>query len=176
MTALKELKEAEKTLKENLDDPEANLAVGKYLCLFKGDWKLGLPHLTKGSDPKWKTAARMETPTPPADSEGQARLADHWLELAKSASLSQRAQVFLHAWSRYEGACEAGAAGPLKTKIEKRVSDIVAAIDVSNLPTPSAPPPRAVRPSSRKGLNCTKGFGRSICMCRMTALRRTPLA
>ena len=39
---LKKLDEAEKKLKEDPNDAEANLAVGMHLCLIKDDWKTRL--------------------------------------------------------------------------------------------------------------------------------------
>src|SRR5262249_35214751 len=41
---------AEASLKEKPDDPDASAAVGRYLCLRKGEWEKGLPHLAKGPD------------------------------------------------------------------------------------------------------------------------------
>ena len=41
---------AESVLKTKPDDPEANLAVGKYKCFVKADWTHGLAMLAKGSD------------------------------------------------------------------------------------------------------------------------------
>jgi serine/threonine-protein kinase len=43
-----------KTLETNADDPAANSAVGKFLCLVKEDWGKGLPMLAKGSDENLK--------------------------------------------------------------------------------------------------------------------------
>ncbi len=48
------------TLAMNRADPSANLAVGWYLCLVRGDWKTGLPYLAKGSDEMLKTPAETE--------------------------------------------------------------------------------------------------------------------
>ena len=45
-----------KTLRDNPDDPNANLAFGRYMCFVKGDWDTGLTHLEKGSD---KTLAAL---------------------------------------------------------------------------------------------------------------------
>ena len=46
------------------DDPEANLAAGKYFCFRKGAWDKGLPHLTKGSDAKLKELATKDLAKP----------------------------------------------------------------------------------------------------------------
>ena len=41
--------EARKFLESRPDDPAANAAVGRYFCLFQGDWEAGLPLLAKGT-------------------------------------------------------------------------------------------------------------------------------
>src|SRR5262249_35571327 len=48
------------TLEKTPNDPEANLAVGKFYCLRKGNWTKGLPMLAKGGDEKWKALAKTE--------------------------------------------------------------------------------------------------------------------
>ena len=48
------------TLKTNPDDADANLAVGKYLCLSRNRWKVGLSYLAKGGDESLSTAADAE--------------------------------------------------------------------------------------------------------------------
>jgi len=44
-------------LEENPTDPEANRAVGKFLCWMKGDWQKGVPMLALGNDPTLKDLA-----------------------------------------------------------------------------------------------------------------------
>ena len=41
---------ADEKLKTNPDDPQANLALGRYRCFAKGDWEAGLPLLAKSGD------------------------------------------------------------------------------------------------------------------------------
>ena len=43
-------------LKSSPDDPDANLAAGRFYCLTRGDFARGLPMLAKGSDPALKAA------------------------------------------------------------------------------------------------------------------------
>ena len=45
---------ARKSLEKNPDDPDANLTLGRWLCLLRNDWSDGLPHYAKGSDPSLK--------------------------------------------------------------------------------------------------------------------------
>jgi hypothetical protein len=43
------------TLAENPDDPRANLALGRYRCLVKDNWKEGLRHLEKSGNRVFET-------------------------------------------------------------------------------------------------------------------------
>ncbi len=52
-------------LKTNPNDAEANAAVGRFLCLGKGDWSAGLPLLAKGSPGPLKELAVQARPNPP---------------------------------------------------------------------------------------------------------------
>jgi hypothetical protein len=54
------VKKAEATLKENPDNPDANLAIGKYLAFSKGEWDQAIPCLAKGSDPFYQALAEKE--------------------------------------------------------------------------------------------------------------------
>ena len=47
-------------LKKDPADAAANLAVGRYNCLIKGDWRTGLPLLAKGSDQELQGLANKE--------------------------------------------------------------------------------------------------------------------
>src|SRR5678815_1655930 len=48
---------AESVLKTRPNDANANLTVGQYLCLYRGQWKTEIPQLTKKADARLKTAA-----------------------------------------------------------------------------------------------------------------------
>lgn len=94
-TLAKEVQEAKKTfdeaqtavatLKERPDDPDANLVRGRYLCLVRGDWTRGLPHLAKGSHAGLTDAATKDI-AKPSDAAEQLALAEKWLRLAESIS------------------------------------------------------------------------------------------
>jgi len=47
-------------------DPEANLAVGRYQCFYKNDWRQGLPKLAQGSDADLAAVARKDADNPKA--------------------------------------------------------------------------------------------------------------
>ena len=79
------------------DDPAANLAVGKYLCLTRQKWDDGLKHLAAGSDETLADLARREL-NAPAVPEDQFKLAEDWWTRAaeeagpSKASLEDRAR------------------------------------------------------------------------------------
>lgn len=114
---------AEKILKDNPEDPQANLIVGRFRCLIKGQWSEGLPALARGADERLKTLAAKEL-SHPAEPNEIVDLADAWLEHAKK---DQSVAVWAEARARhwYE-VILSGAGGLAKTKIDKRIDEIVA--------------------------------------------------
>ncbi len=83
------VKSAMEKLKTDPDDPAANLAVGRYRCLARGQWDQGLGHLLKGSHPDLKAAAEEElkaSKTGVPDS----KVADCWWEFAQTLAADER--------------------------------------------------------------------------------------
>jgi len=76
-----EAKAARAKLATAPDDPDANLVLGRYLCLRRNNWTEGLPYLLKGNDPALKELARQETAAPASPSD-QVQLADAWWDAA----------------------------------------------------------------------------------------------
>lgn len=74
------IRQAIEVLKDKPDDPDANLTMGRFLCLIKGSWHQGLPHLAKGSEPTLRALAAQESTNPP-DSATQLDLGDAWWDL-----------------------------------------------------------------------------------------------
>lgn len=72
-------------LKVNADDVEANLAVGKFLCFVRNDFKAGIPLLAKGSDKTLQVLAEAELGQL-SDAVSFADIGDRWYELAKGYS------------------------------------------------------------------------------------------
>jgi hypothetical protein len=75
-SAFSSLKPAVDRYRQDPTDPDANLVIGKYECLVKGDWKTGLPMLEHGSDEFLQKAASIEL-TEPKNLERER--AEHWL-------------------------------------------------------------------------------------------------
>jgi formylglycine-generating enzyme required for sulfatase activity len=139
--------QARAKLEEQPTDPEANLAVGRYLCLSKGDWEKGIPMLALGSDPALKALAVRElekTESPNA----QVALADAWWDLAQGKTGPERESLLLRAGYWYQEA-EASLTSELaKVKIRKRLEEI------AKLGRPiqeaSSGPPLAIAPFDEK--------------------------
>ena len=70
-------------LKTKPDDPNANLAVGKFYALAVDQPQLGLPMLAKGADATLKAAASAELLKPDSPT-AQAELADLWAKAMKT--------------------------------------------------------------------------------------------
>ncbi len=81
-----------KKLDADPDDRAANIAVGKFVSLVKGDWKRGLPMLAKGSEPALKSLAEQEllNPTDPAS---QAVLGEAWAAQAEKELPTYKARA-----------------------------------------------------------------------------------
>lgn len=75
------LEKALATLNENDDDPEANLVVGRWHCLAKGQWDDGLARLAQGSDQALAGLARQDLQAPTAAPQ-QVELGDAWAKQA----------------------------------------------------------------------------------------------
>ena len=109
--AYADAQEAIATLKDKPDDPDANVAVGKYLCFNKGNWAKGLPMLAKGNDAELKALAAKDI-AGTASADEQAKLGDAWWGVS-----TERASYW------YEQALP-GLTGLEKDRVEKRVAGI----------------------------------------------------
>lgn len=109
-------------LKENPDDPGANLAAGKYYSMQKGNWEKGLPLLAKGDDAALKDLATRDL-AKPAETAFQIELGEAWLKVPKPES--ELAQKNLRWRARYwfEQAL-ADATGDTRTKLDAYLKDI----------------------------------------------------
>jgi hypothetical protein len=111
------------TLKTNPDDPAANLAVGRYLCLVKHDWDAALPLLVKGASGPLKEAVDKDLKAAEGDDAAQLDAADAWYDLASRSSAEVKASLQVRAQHWYQLALSA-ASGLTKAKIEKRLTEL----------------------------------------------------
>ncbi len=109
-----------KTLQQHPTDPGANLAVGRFLCFVRGDWRRGVAMLALGSDEKLAPVAKKELKTP-ATAEEQVAIADAWWKLAESAEEAEAKALMRHAAVWYATADSHLRPGLLKAKIAKRL-------------------------------------------------------
>jgi len=137
----KELKVARKTLEKDPQNPEANLAVGRWHCFSRGDWKQGLPYLSKGSDAELKSLAEQELNSPPKETAELVRLADAWWTLAEGKKGIEKKVLLLRAGFWYETAGSGALSGLVRLRIDRRLAEIakIAKIDQSLLGDPRRP-------------------------------------
>ena len=103
-------------------DREANLAIGRFRCLVKGDWPKGLPMLAANGDAPLGALALRELGGKSPASE----LADGWWDLAENEQGAARRQLQIHAAAWYQQALP-GLNGPLKAKFQQRIDQSRAA-------------------------------------------------
>ncbi len=125
-------------LKDKPDDADASLHVGRFLCLFKGDWDGGLPLLAVGSDAKLAGLAKKDLNGPAAAAD-QLALADSWMDLANSETGVKSQQIQLHALTWYKQAAPQ-LAGLDKAKDEKAMKDIEKIAEKIAVPDTAAEP------------------------------------
>jgi hypothetical protein len=109
-------------LQKNPDDKEANLEVGKYYALLKGNWQKGLPLLAKSDDADLKSLAEKDQAKPKA-SKKQLELAAAWDALGEKEKGPARGQLLRRAYYWYEQALP-DLSGLSLVKIEKRMEAI----------------------------------------------------
>ncbi|MGO9114455.1 MAG: hypothetical protein ACLP9L_35000 [Thermoguttaceae bacterium] len=109
-------------LKTDPDDADACRAVGRWYCLYRGDWDEGLKFLARGSDPALKSLAMKDLVWKPAKTEDRITQGDVWWDLAEKAAGKVKAAIRRRAAHWYEEAMPDLAPGPVKLKVEKRIA------------------------------------------------------
>ena len=123
------VKAAKETLLSKPDDPDANLAMGKYLCFAKGNWEKGLPLLAKSNDSALKILAEKEF-AKPKDAIEQVALGDGWWDWAQKAGGTDKARAELRVIDWYLLASKV-ITGLVKMRISQRVDAIYAKLATS---------------------------------------------
>lgn len=90
---------ARQTLASRPDDPAANLALGRYLCFCKADWRHGLIYLTRSGDARLQQLAENDM-AGPLSADEQLAVADGWWDLSdkETGLLRTRLQERAVAW------------------------------------------------------------------------------
>lgn len=113
------VEEAQKKLDGGATDSDAEMTVGRYLCLVRQNWDDGLPHLSKGTDAELKTVAAFDLQTGP-DAVAQAGTADAWWVVADNRKGTDKQQIMPRVAYWYEKAMP-GLSGLTKVTAEKRL-------------------------------------------------------
>ena len=113
------LQQALADLEKSPADPDLNLAVGRYLTYYKGDWRRGIPMLALGSEPRLSEMAQRELRLPAAAVEIK-QLGDDWWNLSASEASLPKKNVQDHAIELYRRALP-GLEGLDKLAVEKRL-------------------------------------------------------
>ena len=82
-TAFQTAKPSLEKLATTPEDPDANLAAGKFLCYVRNQWDLGLPMLAKGSDTAIKSLVALDKAAG-NEAEAKTKVADAWWEIGQS--------------------------------------------------------------------------------------------
>ena len=91
---LPSIKEVIEKLSTDPLDADANLAVGKYTCFAKGQWKDGLKMLALGSDAALKKLAKLDLS---GDADKALQIGDRWWSVAKELDGDEESNVKLRA-------------------------------------------------------------------------------
>jgi len=112
-------KKALAILKENAEDPEANVTVGKYYCLIKDQWDKGLPYLARGSHEGLKNLAAAEL----AVGSDALALGDEWWASAAKQDKADQTAMKRRAVHWYNRVLP-GLRGIQKTKVSRRIAEL----------------------------------------------------
>jgi outer membrane protein assembly factor BamB len=122
-------------LAKEADDAEANTQVGAYYCLFKGNWKKGLPLLTKGKDAALKALAQKDLANPKG-AKAQIAVGDGWWQLSEKEKPPAEHRLQERAAFWYEQALP-DLSGLARVRLEKRLEQVAARASPSdNIPPP----------------------------------------
>jgi hypothetical protein len=128
------LKPLLETLKDNPNDPEANLAVGSHFCFQRDQWERGLPLLARGADPELSEAATAEI-SKPETPEDRLKLARAWRDAAKKKPARVKSACEQRALLWYETALQ-GTRGLDRAALQQEVDKFVKALPAGDAPLP----------------------------------------
>lgn len=117
---------AREDLRADADDASAHLALGRYLCLVRGNWTEGLDHLARSGDPLWQAAAELER-SRGADPKAAAAIADAWMAVGDKAELWAKVPAYDRAAELYRaalGTATAGERSRIETRLTKRADTL----------------------------------------------------
>jgi formylglycine-generating enzyme required for sulfatase activity len=105
------------------DDPDANEAMGRFICFTQGDWERGLPFLAKGADADLKAVALKEMDKPEG-ADGCLETGEAWEAVSKKErDRTAKGRYLARALAWYERGL-AGASGLKKLLLQKKVKAV----------------------------------------------------
>jgi hypothetical protein len=119
------------------DDPQANLLLGRYFCLVKGDWDQGLVFLSRGADTRLQELAQAELGNPTIG-QAQLDLAEGWWNLGVEDPTHQKS-FHLRAGYWYARAFPQLPTGLWRTKVQLRLNELKQRYGEAAVPKPSGP-------------------------------------
>ena len=128
-TAFEKVKEATAVLKTKPSDPAANLAVGKFRCLAKGEWREGIPMLALGDDEAFKAVALLEL----AENPDALKIGDSWWKMADGLDERAKSRAQGHAAEWYRRALPK-LNGLSKTRVERLLAQVPTAASEVGVP------------------------------------------
>lgn len=109
-------------LEEDPLDPKYSTAAGRYYCLIKGDWNIGLSMLAFSDDQKLASQARKDLEHP-SDSAQQVEVGDGWWDLGQAESGKSKDRMLARAGAWYRQALP-NLAGLTLKKVEVRLKEV----------------------------------------------------
>jgi len=143
-----------KKLAETPGDPELNLKAGRFYCLTAGNWKKGLPLLTKGSDLTLKVLAQNDGAAPTV-SETQLQLADGWWDRAASESNAVAAARCKQRAAHWYRRGISSAVGAAPERAMTRFLSTSTSVDLLSTFRPNRDVVSGTWTANRAGLSCT---------------------
>jgi hypothetical protein len=119
-----QVEQATVALKQSVDDPQANLALGSWYWFKEEKPELAWPYLAKGSDETLKNLAQQEL-APPSDADSKAKLGDAWLSIARLRTGGDRTSMLVRAAFWYQRVLDSAPEALTKLRVEKRLEEIV---------------------------------------------------
>jgi hypothetical protein len=111
-------------LKQNNNDPQANLALGCWYWFKDEKPEQAWPCLAKGSDETLKKLAQQEL-SPPDDADARGKLGDAWLSVARVRHGEERNAMQVRAAFWYQRALDSVPEAATKMHVEKRLDEII---------------------------------------------------
>jgi hypothetical protein len=128
------------------------LAIGRFLCLFKGDWTAGLPTLASGTAGPVQQLAGTEL-TGPTEAADQLELADQWWDLSQTLTGIEARRMRRRAAGWYERAAPR-LTGISAAKAKKRIETAAEEFEAYSI----APAVAASRPTASAAVDLLAQF------------------